>query len=248
MPSPAAALANRVLEREAWAQERLAAHAGRVFVVAVGPLSTAAAHRRLGRLEPRPRWPGSSRTSTLTLSPLAVPSFLANPDALGRVRRRRRRPRARGDAARTSRRRCRGSSSSVRGRAGPDRRPARRRRRAAAARLPRVRRPRRVGESVASYARDEAELVAGAGAPARFQRAHGGAGGRRVDALASRIDALAQRIDAADAGRSTPCRERRAASPRGYAAYRARRRSGRSSRRARTGARRSGRSAGVSRW
>ena len=35
-----AALANRVLGREAWAQTCLAAHAGRVFAVAVGPLVT----------------------------------------------------------------------------------------------------------------------------------------------------------------------------------------------------------------
>jgi hypothetical protein len=35
------ALANRVLEREAWARTQLAVHAGRVFVVAIGPAATA---------------------------------------------------------------------------------------------------------------------------------------------------------------------------------------------------------------
>ena len=35
------AVANRVLEREAWARERLAAFAGRVFVIRVGPVATA---------------------------------------------------------------------------------------------------------------------------------------------------------------------------------------------------------------
>ena len=43
MVDPAAALANRVFEREAWAQQRLAEHAGRVFVVRVGPAAAALA-------------------------------------------------------------------------------------------------------------------------------------------------------------------------------------------------------------
>ena len=37
------AIANRVLERETWARQRLSAHAGRVFVIAVGPVATALA-------------------------------------------------------------------------------------------------------------------------------------------------------------------------------------------------------------
>ncbi len=63
MPDPAAALANRVVEREAWAQERLAGHAGRVFVVAVGPVRTALRIDDRGPDRGAPRSPASSRTS-----------------------------------------------------------------------------------------------------------------------------------------------------------------------------------------
>ena len=52
---PAAALANRVFEQQAWAQERLAGHAGRVFVVAVGPFSTALRIDASGRVAGTPR-------------------------------------------------------------------------------------------------------------------------------------------------------------------------------------------------
>ena len=72
------AIANRVLEREAWARSQLAAHAGRMFVVAVGPLASALRVDATGMLE--------SVTAAevapdlrLTLSPLALPSFLADP-------------------------------------------------------------------------------------------------------------------------------------------------------------------------
>jgi len=72
------ALANRVLEREAWARQRLAAFAGRVFVVAVGPVATAFRVGSTGLVETTPR---ADRTPdlTLTLSAFALPSFLADP-------------------------------------------------------------------------------------------------------------------------------------------------------------------------
>ena len=51
---PAAALANRVLEREAWARERLAAHAGQGFVLAVGPVATGFRIDSTGLIESAP--------------------------------------------------------------------------------------------------------------------------------------------------------------------------------------------------
>jgi hypothetical protein len=82
-----AALANRVLARESWARSSLAAHAGRTFTVAVGPIATTMRIEASGAIEPAP---SSSATPDLklTLSPLTLPSFLADPtrwDALVRV-------------------------------------------------------------------------------------------------------------------------------------------------------------------
>jgi ubiquinone biosynthesis protein UbiJ len=72
------ALANRVLEREAWARAELAAHAGRVFVVAIGPLASAMRIDATGAVESvSPE--GAAPDLRLTLSPLAAPSFLADP-------------------------------------------------------------------------------------------------------------------------------------------------------------------------
>jgi ubiquinone biosynthesis protein UbiJ len=73
-----AALANRVLGREAWARACLAAHAGRVFVVAAGPVATAMRIGASGAIEVAPR-PGGEPDLTLTISPLSVPLLLANP-------------------------------------------------------------------------------------------------------------------------------------------------------------------------
>jgi ubiquinone biosynthesis accessory factor UbiJ len=71
-------LANRVLEREAWAQDCLAAHAGKVFAVTVGPVSAALAIDAFGKFAAAPRR-DTPPDLTLTLGPLAVPSFLAEP-------------------------------------------------------------------------------------------------------------------------------------------------------------------------
>src|SRR5262249_24024545 len=71
------ALVNRILEREAWAQSCLAVHAGRSFAIAVGPLLTTMRIDASGKVEP-------AATTVLpdlklTLSPLAVSSFLSDP-------------------------------------------------------------------------------------------------------------------------------------------------------------------------
>ncbi len=73
-----AALANRVLGRESWARSSLAAHAGRVFVVVVGPVSNAMRIDASGTIESTPH-PGAPPDLTLTISPLAVASLLADP-------------------------------------------------------------------------------------------------------------------------------------------------------------------------
>jgi ubiquinone biosynthesis protein UbiJ len=73
-----AALANRVLGREAWAQTCLAANAGRVFAIAVGPLVTSMRIDEAGTIATALH-PDSPPDLRLTISPLAVPSLLAEP-------------------------------------------------------------------------------------------------------------------------------------------------------------------------
>ena len=72
------AIANRMLEREAWARQRLAAHAGRVFVVAAGPAATAFAIDETGKVASTSAGSGAPDLS-VRLSPLDVPAFLADP-------------------------------------------------------------------------------------------------------------------------------------------------------------------------
>jgi len=72
------AVANRVLEREAWARERLAAFAGRVFVIRVGPVATAFHVETSGLVATMPL-AGRTPDLTLRLSAFALPSFLADP-------------------------------------------------------------------------------------------------------------------------------------------------------------------------
>jgi ubiquinone biosynthesis protein UbiJ len=72
------AIANRVLEREAWARQRLAAHAGRTFVISSGPAASAFAIDESGRVFSA--LPSASTADlTLRLSPLDMPAFLADP-------------------------------------------------------------------------------------------------------------------------------------------------------------------------
>jgi ubiquinone biosynthesis protein UbiJ len=185
------ALANRVLERETWAQSCLAAHAGSVFVVEVGPAASAMRIDPAGKIEPAPS-SGDAPALTLTLSPLALPAFLADPrrwdDFVA----------AAGDPA---------LAATLKGLA--ETLPWFVERAFAAALGPVVglrvadagrrllRFPEyaatRVGDSVASYARDEADLVA-RGADARSLAVETAALAARVDALADRVEALGARL------------------------------------------------------
>ena len=70
-------IANRVLEREAWARERLSAHAGRSFVVAVGPARAGFAIGADGAFAVPAA--GGAPDLTLTLSPFGLAPFLHDP-------------------------------------------------------------------------------------------------------------------------------------------------------------------------
>ena len=73
---PAIELANRVLEHEDWARERLAAYAGRTLRMVCGPIAATLAIAPSGMLV-------SARTAadlTLSISPLRVPTLLAYPE------------------------------------------------------------------------------------------------------------------------------------------------------------------------
>ncbi len=72
------AAANRLLEHEPWAREQLAACAGRTFMLRVGPLTTGFRIDDHGLLEHAPL-AGATPDLALTLSPLDVPAFLADP-------------------------------------------------------------------------------------------------------------------------------------------------------------------------
>ncbi len=184
------ALANRVLEREAWARQRLAAFSGRVFVIAVGPVATAFRVGTTGLVETSPR--AERRPDlTLTLSALALPSFLADPlrwDALVA---------ADGDPAlaATLKELAQTLPWFVEQAFAKALGPIVGQRVADAGRhllaFPEYAAS-RVGASVASYARDEAGLLA-RGDEARAFAAD-------VAALAARVDAVALRLAALEAG------------------------------------------------
>jgi ubiquinone biosynthesis protein UbiJ len=72
------AVANHFLAREQWAQERLAAHAGRVFVLTASALSASFAIDAQGHLESTLN-ARAGADATLRVSPLAVPALLADP-------------------------------------------------------------------------------------------------------------------------------------------------------------------------
>ncbi len=67
-----------MLDREAWARQRFAAHAGRSFVVAVGPAASAFAIDAAGHVASTLGTRGAADL-TLSLSPLDLPAFLADP-------------------------------------------------------------------------------------------------------------------------------------------------------------------------
>ena len=188
-----AALANRMLERETWARSSLAAHAGRVFKVAVGPFASSQRVDVSGALEPVGAT-DSATDLTLTLSPLNVPAFLADPTRWDDF------VTANGDAP---------LAATLKGLAetlpwfverafadvlGPmvGQYVADTGRRLLA--FPGYA-GERVGSSVASYLRDEARFAV-TPAEARSMRDEIAATASRVDALAARIDALAGKISA----------------------------------------------------
>jgi len=181
----APALVNRALEHEGWAQTSLAAHAGRTFAIAVGPVTTRLRIDAAGKVEAAPR-DASHPDVTLALSPPSVPAFLANPKRWDEF------VVADGDAA---------LAATLKGLAetlpwfverafaaalGPivGQRVADAGRRLLA--FPEYAAT-RVGDSVASYARDEIQFAATSMDARAF--------GEDVTAIAARVDAAAERID-----------------------------------------------------
>ena len=73
---PAIGLANRVLEREDWARERLSAHAGRTVRMICGPMASTLAIAPSGMLSPSQ----SAADLTLSIPPLRLPTLLARPE------------------------------------------------------------------------------------------------------------------------------------------------------------------------
>ncbi|HEX6945552.1 MAG TPA: hypothetical protein VF196_05110 [Casimicrobiaceae bacterium] len=71
-------VANRLLEDEAWAREKLRAHAGRSFAVASGPLKAAFVVRDDGSLDAAPAGAPPADVE-LYVSPLDLPALLAQP-------------------------------------------------------------------------------------------------------------------------------------------------------------------------
>ena len=184
------AIANRMLEREAWARQRLAAHAGRVFVVAAGPAAAAFAIDETGTLASSP---AGSRAPDLTvrLSPQDVPAYLADPTRWDRY------VATDGDPALATTLKelaptmpwlVEQAFAGVLG-AIVGQRVADTGRRMLA--FPEYA-AERVGSSIAGYARERSGLLA-TGDESRGFATEVNALAARVDALAARIDALAQR-------------------------------------------------------
>jgi len=194
-----AALANRVLGRESWARACLAAHAGRVFAIVVGPVATSMRIDATGTIEASPP-PAGPPDLMLAMSPLSVPSLLADPtrwDEFVSVD---------GDPALAAT--LKGLAETLpwfveralAGALGPivGQRIADAGRRLLA--LPEYA-GKHIGASVTSYARDEA-VFAARNTEARSTADEIAATATRVDALAARVDALNARIAAASAGRT----------------------------------------------
>jgi ubiquinone biosynthesis protein UbiJ len=183
---PAIGVANRVLEREDWARERLSAHAGRTVRVVCGPMASTLAIAPSGMLSPAQ----SAADLTLSISPLRLPTLLAHPERWTEL------VAVDGDAAlaatladlaRTLPWFVEQAFASALG-------PLIGTRVADAGRellaLP-ERAAQSFGESLSSYARDEAGLGVGASAFADFV-AESAAVAARIDALALRLDQAAQ--------------------------------------------------------
>ena len=178
----AAGLANRALAREDWARERLAAHAGRKLSIVAGPAALTMVVEADGSFADTEDAPDL----TLTIPAWRVPALLARPERWNEL------VVAAGDAglastigelAQTLPWFVERSLARVFGPiVGAQMADAGRRLLA----LPGYA-AERAGASVASYASEEAQLVAGARA--------GGDFAAQVAALAARVDALGERID-----------------------------------------------------
>jgi len=190
-------LVNRALEHEGWAREALAAHAGRTFAIAVGPATSVLRIDAAGVLDAAAR-NGSVPDLVLEISPLSVPSLLANPKRWDEL------VVARGDAT---------LAATLKGLAETlpwfvERAFASAFGAVAGQRIADVGRSllaipeyaaSRFGASLARYARDETQLA--------VTRVQGlafcedvDAIGLRVDAAASRLDALAARLTSTEMG------------------------------------------------
>lgn len=195
LPDPAAAparMANRILAQESWARDTLIIFAGKVFTLAVGPVEARFRITEDGMLEMAA--PALPADLDLKLSPLSVPSFLANPSRWNEF------VREDGDAdlggalkelARTLPWFVEAALANALG-------PLAGRRVAAAGRgllaFPEYA-SQRIAESVASYARDEAALLArGASMPPLREG---------VREVTERVDALEQRFEALSARAAT---------------------------------------------
>ena len=187
---PALGLANRILEREDWARERLSSHAGRTVRMICGPMASTLAIASSGMLSPT----HNAADLTLSISPLRIPTLLAHPERWSEL------VAADGDAAlaatladlaQTLPWFVEQAFASALG-------PLIGTRVADAGRallaLP-EHAARSFGASLASYARDEARLGVDATTVADFSA--------EVAAIAARVDALAQRLDQAADARST---------------------------------------------
>jgi len=175
---------NRALEGESWARDKLAAHAGRTVRVTVAPIARTFAIDTAGRLVDGAGEPDLD----LALSPLRLPSLLAEPERWSQI------VRAQGDAALAA---TLGELAStlpwfveraLAGFLGPivGQQVADAGRRLLA--LPGYA-GERFGESLARYVTDEAKLSVGTSQARSFADEVAAVSGR-VDALASRIDAL----------------------------------------------------------
>lgn len=192
MPEPGGAsvrLANRLLQDQDWARARLTPFAGRVVAWAVGPAHAASRVTAEGTFEDAAA--EAVPDLELALSPLAVPAFLANPNRWNEF------VRETGDAELGGVLKDLAHTlpwfveSSLARALGPlaGQRAADTGRRLLGFPEYAVE---RMTESVVSYARDEAELLARGDAMRRFAE--------RVDDATARVDALEARIESLAAG------------------------------------------------
>jgi ubiquinone biosynthesis protein UbiJ len=191
------AAANHFLAREQWARERMAAHAGRTFVLAAAPLAATFTIAADGAVDST-FGARDEADATLRVPPMSVPALLAEPSRWDEF------VAAEGDPALITTLKelaitlpwfVEKAFASVLGPIVGQR--------VADAGRHLLQFPgyagNRIGASVAAYTRDEAALAA--------SRAQGEAFAADVAAIAARADALAERLDAL-AARATPARPR----------------------------------------